>query len=91
MQLGVVRDFWAAYECVNGLKRGVTYISRPLHFFALRDHRYGSIRSGIDPSVTTATLKLRALADGNRVRSMLASHELSVRLRNARKLEEHSV
>lgn len=87
MRLGVVRDFWAPYECINGLKRGVTYICRPLHFFALRDYRYNSIRSGIDPSVTSATLKLRALADGNRVRFMLTSHELSMELKRTRILE----
>ena len=84
MRLGLVRDFWASYECVNGLRRGVAYISRSLHFYALKDYRYNSITRGIDPSVTSVTLKLRALAGRNRVRSMLTSHETSVRLHNAR-------
>ena len=88
MRLGLVRDFWAPYESINGLMRGVTYISRSLHFFALGDHQYKSIRRGVDPSITNVTLKLRAIADRNRVHSMLASHENGVKLRNARKSEE---
>jgi DNA-binding transcriptional ArsR family regulator len=83
MRNGVVRDFSAAYDCVNGLKHGVTYLTRRLHFYALRSFVYEGVRPEIDRSITEVTLRNRALADRNRINAMLWSHEASLRLKHA--------